>query len=335
MEKKLVEKLFKDSIKEGKIHEDSITNIEYLTGDASHRKYYRIITDKSSFIACLDNPLKNKEIPFVNMQKVLEENNVRVPKVYHSLPQKGYCLQEDLSDTTLLKKLVFVDNALKELNLYKKSIDILISIQRISSKKYQGLDFTKYAFDKNKLQSEVEFTYKYLIEKQMNHLLKKEKEIILKAFNEINEELAMEKMVVTHRDFHSRNIMVKDNELIVVDFQDARMGIPQYDLVSLLEDCYYQLNAENKKKLIEYYFNKFSELKKWQSRKKFEYLYDLATVQRVFKAMGSFSYLFLEKGKTSYLRHIGFAFEKMRHILLKYPQFKDMRQSLSGIFYAN
>ena len=335
MDKKLVEKLFKHSIKKRKIDNNKIDNIEFLSGDASHRRYYRIFSEKLSFVACLDNPVKKGELPFVITQKIFKENGIRVPVIYDSISHEGYCLQEDLTDTTLIKKLIFEDTSIKELNLYKKCIDLLIGFQRISKEKYQNFDFTKKMFDKDKLQSEVEFTYKYFVEKQMNHHSEKDKKIVLKGLGKINGELAKERMVVAHRDFHSRNIMVKDKELVVVDFQDARMGLPQYDLVSLLEDCYYQLNEKNKDLLVKYYLEQFSELKKWQSEQKFEYLYDLSTLQRVFKAIGSFSYLFLEKEKSSYLRHVGFAFEKIRHLLCKYPCFKEMKRVLAGIFYAN
>ncbi|MCY4524876.1 MAG: phosphotransferase, partial [Halobacteriovoraceae bacterium] len=195
--------------------------------------------------------------------------------------------------------------------------------------------FNKNIFDKDKLQREVEFTYKHLIEQQMNNSCKKNKETILKGFKKINEELANEKMVVTHRDFHSRNIMVTNDELAVVDFQDAHLGIPQYDLVSLLEDSYYEPSRENRKLLKKYYWERSNILKKWQTKDNFEYFYDLSALQRVFKAMGSFSYLYLEKQKPFYLRHIGFAFEKIRHIFLQYPHFNEMRKRLAEIFYAN
>ena len=229
------------------------------------------------------------------MQKVLAENGIRVPCLYDNLPEKGYYLQEDLGNITLIKRLASIDSDAQELHLYKKSIDLLSNLHKIPQDKYRKFSFTGNMFDEQKLQSEVEFTYKYFIEEQLNHRSKSDKKVVLKGFQEINKDLAKEKMVVTHRDFHSRNIMVKEENLVVIDFQDARMGIPQYDLVSLLEDCYYQLGERNRNVLKEYYLEQFSEIKKWQSKEKFEYLYDLSILQRTFKAIGSFSYLFIEQ----------------------------------------
>ncbi|MCY4524488.1 MAG: hypothetical protein OXB84_07100, partial [Halobacteriovoraceae bacterium] len=130
MERKVVEDLFKNSVKNNKISEQ-IDKIQFLTGDASHRRYYRVFTKNSRFIVCLDNPLKNGELPFVSMQKVFIQNNIRVPCLYDTLSKEGYCLQEDLGDMTLIKKLALIDSNTDELSLYKKSIDLMIQIQNI------------------------------------------------------------------------------------------------------------------------------------------------------------------------------------------------------------
>lgn len=150
------------------------------------------------------------------------------------------------------------------------------------------------------------------------------------------ETLSNEPRALVHRDYHSRNLMIINGEQVVIDFQDARMGTPLYDLVSLLEDCYYQINTENKTKLIDYYFQTY--FKKFDSSKTFEQfkeLYDFMAIQRVFKAIGSFAYIYADRKDLRYIKYIGYAFEKVRSIMLKHPSFASERKILSSLYYAN
>jgi hypothetical protein len=123
--------------------------------------------------------------------------------------------------------------------------------------------------------------------------------------------------------------MIKDNEKIIIDFQDARMGIPQYDLVSLLEDCYYKVNGENKVKLIKYYYENLPE--SVHGQKDFSHFMELycdMLVQRVFKALGSFAYIYKTRKDERYLKYIGFGMEKLRTTFLKHKKYDKIRKKL-------
>jgi aminoglycoside/choline kinase family phosphotransferase len=112
------------------------------------------------------------------------------------------------------------------------------------------------------------------------------------------------------------------------------MGIPQYDLVSLLEDCYYKISRQNKHTLKHLYWSEFLEKKFIQnSFEEFSILYDKMAIQRTYKALGSFAYIFRLRGDVRYLKYIGYAFEKLRDILFRYKQYNDLRVVLSEIYY--
>ena len=116
--------------------------------------------------------------------------------------------------------------------------------------------------------------------------------------------------------------MMKDGEPVVIDFQDARQGVSQYDLVSMLEDCYFQLSADNIEKLKKYYIEQsFDEN---IDKEKFERIYDLMTIQRTFKAIGSFAYINQDRDDNRYLKYIGFGMEKLRNKFKKYPEYRDL-----------
>jgi aminoglycoside/choline kinase family phosphotransferase len=148
--------------------------------------------------------------------------------------------------------------------------------------------------------------------------------------------LASQKMVITHRDFHSRNVMVKDGQFIFIDFQDARWGVPQYDLVSLLEDCYYDIHEENRQRLKRYYFENLDPAIHGQKNyEQFEALYDDMTIQRVFKAVGSFCYIYNWRKDDRYLKYIGFAMEKIRRVMTDKPVYAELKIKLFQNYYAN
>jgi len=338
-ERILVEELFKKTIKKNLLTDDIVENVEKLTGDASTRKYYRIWTSSISYVVCLDNPTvdPSEESTFIKLQRVLHAENVRVPLILDKDLGTGYLLEEDLGDVTFLKEISQISTASEELGFYKKAIDLMGSIHSVDVEKYKNETFTKLAFDTEKLFSEMEFSKKYFLKMYLNlDITTPAIEALYKKLYDMCYMLSSEPRVLVHRDYHSRNLMIKDGEQVVIDFQDARMGTPLYDLVSLLEDCYYEIKEENKKVLIEYYFEEY--FKKFDSTKnfaQFKYIYDMMAIQRVFKAIGSFSYIYADRKDLRYVKYIGFAFEKVRSLMLAHEEFTKERKILSSLYYAN
>lgn len=338
-ERILVEELFKKTINKNLLQDDIIENIEKLTGDASTRKYYRIWTSTTSYVACLDNPTSDPtdEPTFLKLQRVLHAEKVRVPLIIDKDLGTGYILEEDLGDTTFLKEIAQITTTDEEFQFYKNSIDLMATIHNVDTIKYKNESFTNLAFDTEKLFAEMEFTKKYFLKMYLGlDVTTSAIDALCKRLYDMCYMLSSEPRVLVHRDFHSRNLMIKNGEQIVIDFQDARMGTPLYDLVSLLEDCYYQLNHSNKEKLIQYYFDEyFKKIDPSKSLEQFKYVYDMMAIQRVFKAIGSFAYIYADRKDLRYVKYIGYAFEKVRAIMLSHDDFSKERKILSGLYYAN
>jgi aminoglycoside/choline kinase family phosphotransferase len=338
-ERILVEELFKKTISKNLLHDDVIENIEKLTGDASTRKYYRIWTSTTSYVACLDNPTldPNDEPTFLKLQRVLHTEKVRVPLILDKDLGTGYILEEDLGDVTFLKDIAQISTKDEEYQFYKKAIDLMATIHNVDTDKYKDESFTKLAFDTEKFFAEMEFTKKYFLKMYLGlDVTTSGIDALYKRLYDMCYMLSSEPRALVHRDYHSRNLMMKDGEQVVIDFQDARMGTPLYDLTSLLEDCYYQLDDANKKKLIKYYFDEY--FKKFDPSKSFEqfmYIYDMMTIQRVFKAIGSFAYIYADRKDLRYVKYIGYAFEKVRAVMLGHEDFSKERKILSSLYYAN
>ena len=337
-ERFFIEELFNKTQDKDILKNEKLEEVDKLTGDASTRRYYRIFTDKKSYVVCLDNPFEGEmeKHPFLSVQQFLGTNKVRVPSILDHNLSRGYSLQEDLGNVTLLTHLSDMTSTEKEYTVYKTIVDQLLELHRIQPSAVKNPNLFQLKFDYQKYMDETRFTFKYFL----NFFNKIEDENLIqdleKLFDPIMQRLASQKMVITHRDFHSRNIMVKDNNYIFIDFQDARWGIPQYDLVSLLEDCYYDLKQSNRESLKRYYYDNLDPAIHGQkSYEEFLALYDDMTIQRVFKAVGSFCYIYNWRKDDRYLKYIGFAMEKIRRVMMDNPRYADLKQKLYQHYYAN
>jgi aminoglycoside/choline kinase family phosphotransferase len=337
-ERFFIEELFGQSQEKGFASKEKLDLVDKLAGDASTRRYYRLFTEKTSYVVCLDNPQTDMSMPhaFVSKQEFLKKAGVRVPDVLDAQLSRGYILEEDLGDVTFLTHLARIDDPNEEMRLYRKVVEQLLTLHRLPRTKIEASGLFNLAFDHEKYMQEIDFTFKFFF----GHFLKYTDEVSIGAvrceFDKICQRLAKQPMVLTHRDFHSRNIMVKDDELIFIDFQDARWGIPQYDLVSLLEDCYYQISSGNHAELKRIYFEKLPASAHGQGDwNTFCEFYDDMLLQRVFKAVGSFSYIYATRQDARYLKYIGFGMEKIRCTLMARPRYQKLRQLLFGIYYAS
>ena len=93
--------------------------LEPLTGDASFRKYFRLSIDSRSYVAVHAPPSIEDNFSFLKIQKLLEKNSIRVPKIRADNLDFGYLLLEDLGDTHLydcLSDQKYFDMALNSSN---------------------------------------------------------------------------------------------------------------------------------------------------------------------------------------------------------------------------
>jgi aminoglycoside/choline kinase family phosphotransferase len=267
---------------------------------------------------------------------------VDVPEVLDFDPRQGFILLEDLGDTTLLRSLQDVSDPAEERAYFERAIDAVVNLhaatgptQADEAEKTQIEGF-KLRFDEEKLMWEVNFTIEHFYEKHLQRKISaKDQKIMSDGFRKICSELAAEPTVFTHRDYHSRNLMVTEaGRYVMIDFQDARMGPAQYDLASLLRDSYYQLDESQIHHLTRYYL---SQMKKRGAEIKdvahFDRMFDLMAVQRNFKAIGSFASFLNRRGNPGYLKFIGNTFENIRRNLLKYPEFSPLREVLYHYYY--
>lgn len=322
----------------------ALERVVKLPGDASTRRYYRLWTKEKSYVMMKMESFDDQgmQLPFLTLQKHLMMNGIDVPSVLDVDPQRGIILLEDLGDVTLLRLLQEVSTPEVERDLYEQVIDSLVDLQLQASPREGSpeLDAFKLRFDHEKLMWEMNFTIEHFYKTYLAREFKDaDLKILVGRLSEFCQTLADEPVVFTHRDFHSRNIMAtpiskEENRLVMIDFQDGRMGPAQYDLASLLKDSYYQLEDAQVHRLVDYYIVRREALSGTRiDRDHFWKIFDLMSVQRNFKAIGSFASFLNRRGNPGYLKYIGNTFENIRRTLLKYPEYSDLREVLFHYYY--
>ena len=117
--------------------------------------------------------------------------------------------------------------------------------------------------------------------------------------------LSLKKKFLVHRDYHSKNIFYKNKNIIIIDYQDAVYGSPLYDLVSLVNDCYKDINDNNRKKLLTFFRNNFNNLLKNNlSKDELIHNFYLLSAQRHMKASGIFCRLSKKNNRNDYLKYL-------------------------------
>ncbi|HZA15217.1 MAG TPA: phosphotransferase, partial [Myxococcaceae bacterium] len=154
-----------------------------------------------------------------------------------------------------------------------------------------------------------------------------QRERLDRIFRRISRELAAAPRGFTHRDYQSRNLMVKDDEIVVIDFQDALQGPRQYDLVALLRDSYVELDASLVDRMLDRYIEAFARLGGERiDAGPFKACFDLLTVQRKLKDAGRFEFINRVKGNPDFLVSIPASLRYVKQALDRLPPLTDLRE---------
>lgn len=303
-----------------------------LAGDASTRRYYRIVYADKSWVLMVWEPFQDADhFPFLNVLRHLQKHQVQVPEVVDYSPTLGVVLLEDLGDLTLERK--FWENQNQELALpfYRQAIDELVKIHfHATSDDESKCTAFQIAFDTKKFLWEMNYGREHVLEKLNNlKLPHSTQENLTKMFTEICERLDREPKYIAHRDYHSRNLMLKLGKMRVIDFQDARMGPVQYDLVSLVHDSYVNLNSNSRREILDYYLNLAKPHLGGQfSKDKFDEIFKLQLLQRCFKACGSFASFFNLRSDRRYLKYIHPTINTVSQMLDQFPRYAEFNNVL-------
>jgi len=290
-----------------------------LHGDASSRRYYRLENDPQGIV--MDASDAKESVPiFIGVNWRLMDGKVRIPTIKAYELNKGFIFLEDVGTTHVFDKV-------KEGNAsayYEKAIQTLVQVQATPS---QGLE----PYDAGFLLEEMNLMPEWYIKAHLGKTLEcLEGRILLESFSLISKEvLSQPQGVFVHRDYHSRNLMIDNkDEIVVIDFQDAREGALTYDLVSLLRDVYVELDEKEIQRLILLY----RDLKGVEvDDTTFMRWFDFTGLQRHIKILGIFARLSIRDGKEAYLKDIPLTLKYIREVGSKYPELDGLLSLLESL----
>ncbi|WP_223636295.1 aminoglycoside phosphotransferase family protein [Corallococcus sp. EGB] len=312
--------------------------IKKLKGDASNRSYYRVGTPPESWVLMVMPPDATKkseeatkgeppkELPFINVHRYLEKLGVRVPRILRYDEPAGIMVLEDLSDITFESAL---EGGRHNQALYTRAVDLLAKL-RVQAEKQRDPDclaFTR-AFDEDLYDWELHHFREWGLEAWSGKQPTAEERAELDAtFRSIAKTLAAAPRGFTHRDYQSRNIMVKEGELVVIDFQDALQGPRQYDLVALLRDSYVELDRDFVDTMLDRYIATFEqESGEKIDAKEFKAFFDLLTIQRKLKDAGRFEFINRVKGNPGFLVSIPASLRYVKAAFARRPELAGLQK---------
>jgi hypothetical protein len=310
-----------------------------LTGDASSRRYHRAFLRASGVAKSIivmelpagaGLPLSSeelaifkegpRELPFLNVHRFLSKIGVRVPAIYGHWEDERILLLEDLGDTALWDQ---VQESADEqvLTWYQKAIDeLLILHTRGTQSRDDSCIAFQQRFDAKLYLWEFDHFIEWGLEKRPEAKVSAAAVATLRrTFGDIASILERCSNCFSHRDYHSWNLMVHDGAVRVIDFQDALLAPPQYDLASLLNDRVTDsvVRPHLEERLVNYYIDKSRDLSgRAMSVDEFFEIYRLSAIQRDLKVVGRFYYLDLVKGKPGYRKFIA---PTARRLLSNFP----------------
>jgi N-acetylmuramate 1-kinase len=292
-----------------------------LAGDASFRSYFRVINKKQSYVVMDAPPEQENCLPFVAISHALRAMGIKTPEVFKSNFVEGFLLLTDFGDRVLLKQL----NPENAGILYKKALDVLSVMQ--GCKEVRG--WTIPTFTRQIMRQELEGFKEWFLMRYLQ-ISEQDSRLLNSFFDWLAEIISEQPYVFTHRDYHSANLMLLANDEIgVLDFQDAFSGPVTYDLVSLLRDCYISWPDEFVNDLALSFFRRLQKNNNLKiSDDQFLFWFDSMGIQRHLKALMTFSRKSIRDGNDNYLSHIPRTLDYLLRMSERYPESKVLNKFL-------
>ena len=291
--------------------EDATVKIAPIEKGGSDRKFYRIqFSREQSVILVKYSREKIENQRYVEIAEFLTAQGIRAPKIHFHDPAEGLIWIEDLGERDLwsyrdeswLVRRAFYESALEEVaKLHRISEVDSAAIRRDLPAQF---DAALYLWEQS-------YFFENCCGRHFGWSAEKQQELAtLPALQEIAERLASFPRVLVHRDFQSQNLIMRNGQAHLIDFQGMRPGLAAYDLASLLYDPYVRLTAPERAELLEFYRAAVAA-----DDPDFAEKFQLCAMQRLMQALGAYGYLGHVKGNRSFLAHIPAAMQSLGEVV--------------------
>jgi aminoglycoside/choline kinase family phosphotransferase len=312
------------------LHGDESCQLRQIAGDASARQYFRVTVATQTWIVMMTKADRSFH-QFIRVQELLCHLKLLVPKIKAIQYQQGWMVLEDFGDQTL-ETIIAPENILYRQKIYHKAINYLSILQDPAIQILPGNELPELEahvlleqielfwtwFCQRHVQSEWDATYRIELQPVFEHLVR---------------EIAKYPKVMVHMDYHCRNLMIVpglEDQVGVLDFQDATRGPILYDLVSLLEDAYWVCPPAEKKQYFEYYRAQMGaqvQCSNWTDSD-WARCFSLIAMQRHLKNLGVFTRLHYRDHKSNYLQYL----PRLIRYIIQHAESQPDFQSVSIFF---
>lgn len=304
------------------LSENTYTDLQPASADASFRQYFRVSNNKDNktYIVMDAPPEKEDCRPFLHVTELLRNVGVNAPAIIAMDMQQGFLLLDDLGNKPYLDQL----NENNADALYIDAIDALI--------KMQNIDAILPTYDEQRLQTELDLFETWYLNRHLGiQLSKTQKAFLGKVFKSLIQNALEQPQVFVHRDYHSRNLMLtEENNPGVIDYQDAVIGPITYDLVSLFKDCYIEWPREKVELWLELYLARITPARLIDKQTLVRW-FDLMGVQRHLKVLGIFARLNYRDGKAQYLNDLPLTLKYVLDACQQYKELKPLKHLLEEV----
>ena len=304
------------------VDEIKITPIEK---GGSDRKFYRVRCSAEQTLILVKYNLERQENRhYVEIAKFLETHGICAPKIYFHDSDEGLIWVEDLGENDLfgyrdegwLVRRAFYESALDEIaKLHRLPESVCVEMRD-----HLPAEFNEALYS---------WEQSYFFENCLGRYFKMDEAAIARVaasprLREIAQTLDRRPRVLVHRDFQSQNILIRNRQAYLIDFQGMRPGLAEYDLASLLYDPYVSLDSAERDELIRYYCGRNPNVDAAQTLR-------LCAMQRLMQALGAYGFLGLVRGHKHFLQHIPTAVVSLREIVSKIDGLNLLEQQLTSL----
>ena len=290
----------------------------------SGRKFWRMHVGAQSLILVRYGEDRPENKQYVAMARFLSEVGVRVPAIHFHDESEGLIVMEDAGDTDLWSQR---DAPWRHRRaLYQRTLDQAL-ILHTQAHLAPGVETLKHqpGFDAALYRWEQDYFFEHCYRRHLG-LTPPDDRARLHA---IAAQLAAEPRCLVQRDFQSQNVIVRDGEVCLIDFQGLRPGLAQYDLASLLLDPYVTLSAEEGDELLAHYLSGLHGPGQ-KDAPDFRAIYDLCAMQRLMQALGAYGKLGHVDGRAEFLTHIPTALQRLDEVLARIDGMGPLRARMAA-----
>ena len=304
----------------------STVSVEPIEKGGSGRKFWRLHAGGPSLILVRYGEDRPENKHYVAIARFLASVGVRVPVVHFHDESEGIILMEDAGDTDLWS---FRDAPWRQRRaLYQRTLDqaLILHTQAHADPAASALQFLQPVFDTALYRWEQDYFFEHCLGHHFGIAGRPD----IARLREIADELSAQPRCLVHRDFQSQNILVRDGEVCLIDFQGLRPGLAAYDLSSLLLDPYVALTAAEREELLAHYLSGLHGPGQ-QDTAQFRALYDRCAMQRLMQALGAYGKLGHLDGRTHFLEHIPTAVARLREVVTRIEGLDDLAAALASL----